>query len=256
MDSPEALAYTVVLAPVYERLGMADFAASTIPRIIPYLQGNLDWFGRRMLDLGCGTGAAARWLAAHTMTVTAIDQSPEMLRQARQSINTSGLSLTWESGDIRRLTGYTEYDLVIALDVMNELASLRDLEAVLATAREALSPGKFFAFDLHTIGGLDRQIGIRIPINDDDCYVTLERTFDHERSMLTSQYHMFLNNGSTWGLFRGVRYQRAYPVQAIAALLGRSGFQLMALVTPTMQMVDVASMTADRVLFFARKSDG
>jgi SAM-dependent methyltransferase len=257
VNHPEASAYTGVLAPIYERLGMASFAAGIVPQIIPYLQGDLDWFGRRILDLGCGTGAAARWLATHTMNVTAIDQSPEMLLQARQSIDTSGLSLSWAAGDLRHQQGDTEYDLALALDVMNELGGLREFEAALASVRAALAPGKFFVFDLHTIGGLDRQIGIRIPINADDCFITLEQRFDHERSLLTSEYYVFFNNpNGSWRLERGIRYQRAYPVQAIAALLGRSGYQLMALVTPTFQPVDPAALTADRVLFFARKSDG
>jgi len=256
MDVPKALAYTTVLAPVYERLGMGDFAASLTPRIIPFLQGNLDWFGRRILDLGCGTGVAARWLATHTMTVTAVDQSPDMLRQAQQSIDTSGLSLSWEIRDIRRLDGYGEYDLALALDVMNELDSLRDLETVFSSIRAVLSPGKFLVFDLHTVGGLDRQIGTRIPITADDCFITLEQTFDHERNMLTSVYHVFLNTGRVWDLHQAVRYQRGYPVQAVTALLGRSGYQIMALVSPGFQPLDVASIAVDRVLFFARKKDG
>ena len=53
-----------ILASMYESIGMADFAQHMTPRLIDYAQRN-EWMGRRVLDLGCGTGASVHWLCVN-----------------------------------------------------------------------------------------------------------------------------------------------------------------------------------------------
>jgi len=249
--SADAAPYTTALAAVYDRLGLTTFTAALLPRLIPYLQGELNWYGRRVLDLGCGTGTAARWLAQHTMNVTAVDHAPELLAYGKRGFDASGLGLQWMQGDIRKLSGLHEFDLAVAIDVMNELASLRDLEAVLAAARGALAVGKLLAFDLHTTGGLARRAGISIVHNTPDTFITAEQSYDHERQILTCRYHAFEQAASGWTRRTGQRTLRGYPVQAIGALLARVGFQLLNLIAPDFSPVDTAAISADRVIFVA-----
>lgn len=251
-----AAPYTHALASIYDRLPDAGFTASLLPQLIPYMQGNLDWYGRQILDLGCGTGGAARWLAQHTMNVTAVDQSADMLRAGQRGFDSTGLGLTWLQGDVRSLRGLAEFDLALAFDLLNEMGSLRDLESVLAAIRAALTPGKLFVFDLHTAGGLARAEGTRVVLNAPDVFVTSEAVYDHERQVLTTAYEVFLTAGqganAAWGRRSGTRIQRGYAVQAIAALLTRAGYQLLAVLTPDLAPVDTAALTPSRVLFCAR----
>lgn len=250
--SADAAPYTTALATVYDRLGLTDFTAALLPRLIPYLQGDLNWYGRRVLDLGCGTGTAARWLAQHTMNVTAIDHAAELLAQGKRGFDASGLGLVWMQGDIRNLRGLDDFDLALAIDVMNEQPSLRELEAVLSAAYGALAAGKLLAFDLHTTGGLARRAGTSIIHNAADAFITAEQSYDHERQLLTCRYHAFDQAGSGWTRRAGVRTLRGYPVQAIGALLTRVGFQLVSLITADFSPVD-AAISADRVIFVASR---
>jgi SAM-dependent methyltransferase len=53
----------------------------------------------RALDVGCGEGADAIWLAKRGWTVTAIDVSDVALGRARESARTAGASVEWVTGD-------------------------------------------------------------------------------------------------------------------------------------------------------------
>ncbi len=55
------------------------------------------------LELGCGTGTNAVWLARRGFTVTAIDLSPEAIRQARRRARDAGVAVRFLQGDLRRL---------------------------------------------------------------------------------------------------------------------------------------------------------
>lgn len=44
--------------------------------------------GKRVLDVGCGTGRLTRFAAAHAESVYAFDPKPESIEEARESIPT------------------------------------------------------------------------------------------------------------------------------------------------------------------------
>ena len=51
------------------------------------------------LDVGCGEGADARWLAAHGWAVTGVDWSDVALERARSAIRDAGLVAAFAQGD-------------------------------------------------------------------------------------------------------------------------------------------------------------
>src|SRR5947209_14856982 len=53
----------------------------------------------RALDVGCGEGADAIWLAQHGWTVTAIDISDVAICRAREDSHPAGTSVEWICGD-------------------------------------------------------------------------------------------------------------------------------------------------------------
>jgi SAM-dependent methyltransferase len=54
----------------------------------------------RALDLGCGNGRHALWLAERGWRVTAVDFSTEALRQARERAAATGVEVAWVEADL------------------------------------------------------------------------------------------------------------------------------------------------------------
>ncbi len=242
------------LAPVYDRLGMADFAERMTPALIDYAQAH-DWIGRRVVDLGCGTGTSVRWLANKGYNITGIDLSPAMLRLAQQSITNTGLSYQFYEGDVRALSNLHDIDLALALDVVNELNSLRDLETVFASVAHVLSDNRLFVFDLHTIEGLahrDSETGVVV---DEDTFTAfLTHRFDYDRQASMGEYILFQRQKAGWHRQHTRRVLRGFPIQVVTALLQRAGFGIMALLNVQLEGIDPASMREPRVIVFAQRS--
>jgi SAM-dependent methyltransferase len=107
---------------------------------------------KHILELGCGTGAHAEYLARMGYTVHGIDISEEML--ARAEARKAGLPvdvasrLSFGLGDVRTVRAGKIYDVVISLfHVMSYQSSNDDLTAAFDTALTHLSSGGLFLFD-------------------------------------------------------------------------------------------------------------
>ena len=75
--------------------------------------------GRRVLDVGTGTGRAAIVLAAAGAHVTGVDASPEMLRVARERASSRGVAVTFDAGDAHALPfEAASFDVVVSLRVL------------------------------------------------------------------------------------------------------------------------------------------
>lgn len=58
----------------------------------------------RALDVGCGTGTQAVYLAEHGWQVTGVDAVPRALAQARCKAEEKGVEVKWVSGDVASLS--------------------------------------------------------------------------------------------------------------------------------------------------------
>jgi SAM-dependent methyltransferase len=105
--------------------------------------------GRRLLDVGCGTGLSFISQLEAGFEVTASDVSPEMLAQARAKV---GEAVTLVEADMRALPRLGEFDLVWAVnDAVNYLMSWEDLRKTLAGMRGNLASGGVVVFDVNTL---------------------------------------------------------------------------------------------------------
>lgn len=244
-----------VLAPIYESLGMADFAENMTARLIDYAQRN-DWLGRRILDLGCGTGAALAWFIRRNYVAVGIDESAHMLELCRQRLDELQLQYDVRQGDLRHLgSEIGTVDLVLALDVVNELHSLHDLEALFTSVHTALAAEKLFIFDMHTIQGLCQQgiKGDQIIYDQGDLTVTMTNHYDYERHIHERRFLVFHRQHELWQRSEGMRILRSYPVPAVTALLQRCGFQAIKVVTTSFEHFEPGVSSADRVIMLAQK---
>lgn len=105
--------------------------------------------GRRVLDVGCGTGKSFLPLVRRGYRVTGCDISPAMLAEARRAAP-AGVRLV--EADMRALPDLGEFDLVTCLDdAVNYLLEPSDLEAALRSMRSVLRPGGVLVFDVNTL---------------------------------------------------------------------------------------------------------
>lgn len=93
------------------------------------------------LDLGCGEGGDALWLAAHGWTVTAIDISANALAIAAEKAALRGLAgrIDWVQADLAHWQPSTRFDLVTAAFLHSPVELPR--EDILRRAASAVAPG-------------------------------------------------------------------------------------------------------------------
>ncbi|MGD9704998.1 MAG: class I SAM-dependent methyltransferase [Acidimicrobiia bacterium] len=93
----------------------------------------------RALDVACGEGRNAVWLAGRGWQVTGVDFSAVGLDKARQLAESRGVVVEWVTADVTRYEPPTEaFDLVIVLYLHLPSA---EIAAALAHATGALAPG-------------------------------------------------------------------------------------------------------------------
>jgi len=90
-----------------------------------------------VLDLGCGTGEDAVWMAGQDLHVTALDLSSEMLETAKQKAERTGLSkkILFQKGDLASLALDGVYDGALSnFGAVNCVFDLKTLAERLAPA--------------------------------------------------------------------------------------------------------------------------
>ena len=242
-----------VLSAIYDEIDMGQFGRTSISRIVNYAQQN-GWMGRAFVDVGCGTGASLEFFNQYSYISTAVDQSPEMLAIARSKYP----NITYIEQDIRQLNDISPADMVISLNVMNELDSLNDIKSTFASIFNLVKEDKLFVFDMFTIEGLIERYnrGDRLAYRDieDSSMVFSTNDFDYERQVHLRHYSIFKKaENNLWKRSEANRILRAYPVQAIVALLQRTGFRLSSLLTTNFERYVPNDTRASRVIFIAQK---
>jgi ubiquinone/menaquinone biosynthesis C-methylase UbiE len=116
--------------------------------ILVQLATEYGWSGRRILDVGAGTGAIAEHLSREGFTVTAVDLSPAMIQEAQR--RRSG-DIEFLVADVAELDLGRTFDLVISTDdVLNYLVDGEVLRRALERMRAHLVPGGQLIFDINT----------------------------------------------------------------------------------------------------------
>jgi ubiquinone/menaquinone biosynthesis C-methylase UbiE len=143
----------------------------SIGRVKAEIASRVAGAGRRVLELGCGTGSLAIMMARTGARVLAIDTSEEMLAVARRRIEAEGLA---ERVELRRLSALevdtlprASFDAVVCTLVLSELSD-DEIRYVLAQTRALLAPaGQLLIADDVVPAGLLRRVTfalLRLPL--------------------------------------------------------------------------------------------
>ena len=109
----------------------------------------------RALDVGCGEGADAIWLAQRGWTVTAIDISEVAICRAREASHPAGASVEWICGDaLQTPFPARRFDLVsMQYPALPKAAG----EAALRTLLDAVRPGGLLLAVYHDLDNEHRE---------------------------------------------------------------------------------------------------
>ena len=141
------IAYEAI-APVYDDFTSHHDYELWLGMLLPQLERH-GLGGRRLLDIGCGTGKSFLPMLERGWEVTACDISASMVDLAREK---AGDAAKLSVADMRELPAFGEFDLVWSLDdAVNYLLSIEELERALAGMRRNLAPHGLLMFDVNTL---------------------------------------------------------------------------------------------------------
>ena len=150
----------------------------------------------RIADLGCGTGAMTRILAAYGYAMTGIDLSADMLIEAQRISEEDGLTIRYLREDMSRLVLTQKQNAFVSVcDSVNYLITTQDLENLFSSVSRQLLPGGIFVFDFNTLHKYRDIIGDATIAEDrGDAAFIWDNVFREEDSINDCMLTLFLKD--------------------------------------------------------------
>lgn len=234
-DAYDALTFNVP----YERI--AAYYSQIIKRLTD---------GRRVLDLGCGTGNLSTRLARRGFKVVGMDASDTMLMYAAQK----SAEVTWLRGKMENGAPGVRADAVIStLDSINHLENREAVESCFRGAAKALEDGGVFAFDVNTIYKHREILGGNTFVYDvDGVYCAWNNEFCKQDNGVDMELDLFFERND--GVYiRGIERFReiAFTEEELCEMLEAAGFEVVRVWEYLTTKAPTA--TSEKLLFAARK---
>lgn len=164
-----------------------DEIAEYYDRIITSLGG-----GRRLLDMGCGTGSLSVRLAEMGYEVTGSDASADMLSVAAQKFG----KVRWICQSMTETELYTAAETAVStLDSVNHLLNKEEIFTCFKRLSENLTDGGLFVFDVNTVYKHREILGDNTFIYDvDGVYCAWNNTFRPGDNGVDIELDLFYEN--------------------------------------------------------------
>lgn len=131
-----------------------------VPGRLAWFDRQIDWTGKRVLDLGCAGGFMAEALASKGARVTGIDPAAEAIAAARAHADKAGHEIRYDTGVGEDLPYEDEsFDAVVCVDVLEHVT---DLDRVIGEVVRVLEPGGRFLYDTINRNPLSRFATITV----------------------------------------------------------------------------------------------
>lgn len=229
VNSPLSAACYDELAYVYDLSGQSRFSL----RMVSYLLELLALRRakpRRVVDLACGTGAAAVALAKRGFEVTGVDGSGAMIARAKGRAERWKVQVDFRQQPLTGLDLPGGYDLATCFyDSLNHLIDPLALRQAFFSARRALAPGALFLFDMNTRHAYSQVWGHADDSHLDVNYARFWRArYDAESELATLSATYFVRELEDQFKRIDITHQaRGYDPAEVRAALEEAGFRLL-----------------------------
>jgi len=243
-------------AEVYDQL-MSDMPYDQWTRFVHERQSEFKVAGKRLLDVGCGTGEWTLQIAQEGFEVTGIDLSDSMLSIASNKAQSAGMPIEFYQQDMARMEGLHSFDIItIFCDSINYLESKEQVMSTFHNLYHALNGGGLLLFDIHSVFKVD-QLFINQTFTYDDgqvAYIWNSFEGDHPHSVENELSFFVLEDEerNLYCRFDELHKQRTYPVDFYKNLLEETGFSVEA-VTADFSLTSEPGDRSERIFFTCRK---
>lgn len=212
----------------------------------------------RLVDWGCGDGAAAIVFNNAGWHVLGIDQSPAMLALAEQRRADGACGVSWQLGDLRQTRVAEPAILATAFyDTLNYLTSLDDLQAAWQTLAHSVQEGGYVVVDVNTAYEYATAWTGQhsITADTDDVLVINQLRYNARTGLARGRVVWFAREGTSEEWRRGTEthIQRAHTESEMVTAIEQAGLTLLEQHTP---QGAAPSATSTRLIYIAHKRRG
>lgn len=196
-----------------------------------YFNEVLSKFGKTegiLVDLGCGTGSLCDVMSQFGYDVIGVDSSVEMLNVAMNKRYDSGADIMYLCQPMQELDLYGTMDICIsALDSLNHITDINELEAIFKKVSLFLHPQGIFIFDVNTIYKHNEVLANNIFIYDyDEVYCVWQNT-KHKDNLVEINLDIFCKEeDESYSRMAENFYERAYSHEDILSLINQTDLEL------------------------------
>lgn len=136
--------------PFYDNPGQYDRYVGSLVKDELFYAGQASSLGAATaLELGCGTGRVALYLAKSGIDVTGVDVSSSMLQKAQEKAKAANVRIDFQKNDMRSLDLKREFDFICSPHgSFHHLTTHTDLKDALSSVKSHLHKKARFCFDV------------------------------------------------------------------------------------------------------------
>lgn len=206
-----------------------------------------------LLDLACGTGTMSVQMAKRGYEVIGIDNSPEMLSEAREKAYEAEEDILFLCQDMCDIDLYGTVECTICLlDSLNHLESEEELLAAFKGVSLFTVPGGLFIFDVNTQYKHKYVLGNNTFVYDnDDVYCVWQNEYDDKSKTVEIFLDFFEEENGLYRRSSEYFTECAFSDETIRRLLKEAGFSDVKAYGELSR--NAPSETEERIFYVARK---
>ena len=204
-----------------------------------------------LLDLACGTGSLSQYFLSAGYDIIAIDNSPDMLSEARKKLGNDALLLCQ---DMRSIDLYGTVDAIVcSLDSINHLTETDYVQSCFNSVSLFTAPGGIFIFDVNTLYK-HREIlsGNTFVYESDDAMLVWQNSECSKNGTVDISIDIFVEQDyPDYSRYSEDFGERAYSAAELTAMAQNAGFEVLRILGDMKETTP--SEKEERIYFVCRK---